>query len=490
LVNPNQYYLFGLTNPNSIAFVAPHFCGRINFSKTKTTIMSNTLNRFLKMLVLAICLFLAQRSISQETPMGIKRAIETALANNRSLKADSLNISVTEYKNKEIAGLYRPQVNYSSGSEYNPALPSMMVPGSMVGEPSKDLVGVQFGTRYSMNSGIEVKQTIYRKDLAIQIRSAGLQTEIARTKHTLTREELVYQVANLFYSLQTNAEMIRTTQFDYNNMNNILSIAKAQYENGILKRIDYESLEINVANTKSYLNQLQTQYNDQLAHFNYLLGIPASSQTIIDANISQDLRPVENSVDLLQRADLRLSNQMIASKEVELKMIRAEGAPVINSYFRYSYQSQFNKPGKAFDSDYMYNSSTAGISVSISLFDGNRRKNRINGAKKQLEQLQLKKEYQRELAEKELFTANGTLDNYQEQYSITRRNLVLAEKVFNSRKALYTEGVTTLAELLDAESELSKARNHHMQSLIDVQTGRLNVYKANGTLLTEFITSL
>ena len=90
----------------------------------------------------------------------------------------------------------------------------------------------------------------------------------------------------------------------------------------------------------------------------------------------------------------------------------------------------------------------------------------------------------------ELFKANGTLGNYQDQYSITSRNLELAEKVFNSRKALYTEGVTTLVELLDAESELSQARTLHMQSLINVQTGRLDVYKANGTLLTEFIKSL
>ena len=445
--------------------------------------MSNKLKRVLQLTLPALYLLFAHRSSAQSEPLTIKKAIDIALANNRSLRADSLDIAITENKNKELAGRYRPQINYNSATEFNPAIPSQMLPGSVVGQPDKELVGVQFGTRYSMKSGVEVTQTLFRKDLLIQIKTSGLQTTIAKTKYNLSREELVYQVASLFYSLQTNAEMIRTTNFDYLNMNSILKIAKAQYELGTLKRIDYESLEINVANTKSQLNKLQTQYNDQLAYFNYLLGLPASAQTVIDDNIAQDLRPVESGDPLLQRTDIRLSAQMITAKEIELKTIRAEGAPVINSYLRYNYQSNFNKPGNAFDSDYLNNSSTAGISVSISLFDGSRRKSRMNAAKNQLDQLRLKSDYQKEQAQMELFKANGTLGNYQDQYSITSRNLNLAEKVFNSRKALYTEGVTTLVELLDAESELSQARTLHMQSLIDVQTGRLDVYKANGHLI-------
>ena len=90
----------------------------------------------------------------------------------------------------------------------------------------------------------------------------------------------------------------------------------------------------------------------------------------------------------------------------------------------------------------------------------------------------------------EWISASGSFNNDQEEYRITKQNLVLAEKVFSSRKALYTEGVTTLAELLDAERELSKARNLHIQTLINVQNGWLDLHKANGTLLTDFVKSI
>ncbi|HKO81658.1 MAG TPA: TolC family protein [Chitinophagaceae bacterium] len=445
---------------------------------------------FIMLIISLLYILIAHRSIGQTTPLNIKTAIDIALTNNRSLRSDSLDIAVSNSKNKELAGFYKPQVNYSSSTEYNPAISTQMLPGSIAGQPDKELVPVQFGTRYSLKSGVEVTQTLYRKDLKLQIRNSGLQTKIAKTKYNLSKEELVYQVASLFYSLQTNAELIRTTYADYINLKEVLTIAKAQYENGTLKRIDFESLDINVANKLSQLNQYQTQYNDQLAHFNYLLGIPASNQTIINDSIAQDLRVIESGSKFLQREDIRLSYQMIESKENELSSIRAEKSPAINSYFRYNYQSQFNKPGKAFNSDYLYNTSTVGISVSIPIFDGNRRKSRINTAQVQLDQLKLQNQHKQDQARMEVVSATGTLNNSQEQYVITKQNLGLAEKVFSSRRALYTEGVTTLVELLDAERELSNARNLHIQALIDVQTSRLDLHKANGTLLTDFIKSI
>jgi outer membrane protein len=461
-----------------------------NFKSKINTTMSKRVKWVLKLIIPVLYTLVAHRSVGQSAPLNIKDAIDMALANNRSLRADSLNISISDEKNKQLAGLYRPQVNYSSGTEYNPAIPSQMLPGSVANQPDKDLIQVQFGTRYSMKSGVEMTQTLYRKDLKIQIKSASLQMDIAKTKHALTKEELVYQVASLFYGLQTYAEKIRNTRFDYTNMKEVLTISKAQYDNGLLKRIDYESLEINVANLESQLNQLQTNYNDQLAYFNYLLGLPVATETVISHRIAQDLYTPESNSSLLQREDIRLSSQMIAAKEVELNSIRAEKSPAINSYFRYHYQSQFNDAGKVFNSDYLTKSATVGISVTVPILDGNRRKSRINAARTELEQLKLKNEYKKEQAEMELFSSKGTLNNNLREYEITKRNLELASKVFTSRKALYTEGVTTLMELLDAERELSKARDLHMQSLINVQTGRLDVHKANGTLLTDYLNSI
>lgn len=427
---------------------------------------------------------------AQTGPLNIKQAIDIALASNRSLRSDSFNIAVTGSKSKEVAGLYLPQVNYNNVAEYNPSVPSQLLPGSVVGQPTKDYVPVKFGTSYNFRSTVEVTQVLNRPDLKLQIKEAGMQTGIAKTKYTMSKEDLVYQVGTTFYSLQANTEMIRTTRFDYLNMKEVLDISKAQYENGVLKKIDYESLQINVANLLSQLNQLQTQYKEQLAYFNYLLGIPAANETAISDNIAEEIHETGSNYDLAQRADIKLLGQQILVKENELKRIQAEKKPSINSYFRFNLQSQFNSMSNAFDNDYSFNSSTVGVSVSIPIFDGNRRKNRSQSVIYELEQLKLNSRQKRDQAEMDLVRASSTFNNNREEFDITKNNLSLASNLFSSRKALYTEGVSTLMELLDAERELSKARNNHIQAMINVQTGWIDMHRAKGTLLTDFITSM
>jgi len=447
-----------------------------------------TWNRWLIILALSINI----KALAQTTPVTVtvKSAIDMALANNYSLKADSLNMAAAGYQANALKSSLLPHLNYNSKAEYNPAIASTMLPGQYVGQPSKEYVPVQFGTRYTMGSGLEASYNLFRKDLRYQVGAASLGIGIAKTKHEMSREELVFQVGGMFYSLQTNAELIRTTTHDYQNMVEIVRIAKAQFENGVLKRIDYESLQINTANKQSYLNQLETQYKDQLAYFNYLLGLPAENSTAIDGHLPETIQYTASDKNIMQRADIRLSYQLIQQKEIELKSITAENKPQISTYARLNYQSQFNKTGDINNKDFWYKSSTVGIATTIPLFDGYRRRNKMNQAKTELTQLKYRQEQTKQLATTEQVRAWETFNNDNRQYQITKQNLLLAEKVFTSRKALYTEGVSSLIELLDAEKELSNSRNLYVQAMINVQTSLMNIHKANGTLLTEFITSL
>lgn len=421
----------------------------------------------------------------------IKQSLDIALMNNNALRADSLNIGITDYKNKQLKGAYLPQVNYSSKLNYNIAIPSQMLPGKVAGQPEKDYVPIQFGTKYEAGSSLEVTQTIYRKDLLLQMRATGLNTAIAQTKYNLSKEELVYQVAAAYYALQSSAEMIHSTESDYKNMKDVLAISKAQFDNGLIKRIDYESLQINVANLQAQLSQLKTQYNEQLSYFKYLLGVAPETAIAISDTIAsvQDFSSDDNN-KWTERQDLHLYHQLMQSKEVEMKSIKAEGKPAISSYFRFNYQSQFSDASKITNNDYWFKSSSVGLTMSVPLFDGNRRKNRVNAAYTELQQLQWQTEQQKQKAQTEVITAWETFNNNRDQYHINQQNLALSEKVFASRKALYTEGVTTLAELLDAERDLTQSRNLYIQSMIDVQTGMLDVHKATGTLLTEFMNAL
>ncbi len=122
--------------------------------------MKKTLTTILKLSLPLLYLLITQRSIGQTESLSMKKAIEIAIANNYSLKADSMNLLVTDHQNKTQKADFLPQVNYSNKYEFNLAIASQMIPGDIAGQPGKEYVPVQFGTRYNMGSGVEVTANI------------------------------------------------------------------------------------------------------------------------------------------------------------------------------------------------------------------------------------------------------------------------------------------------------------------------------------------
>jgi outer membrane protein len=437
--------------------------------------------------VIGIAILLWSGGASSQVPkLALADALNLALKGNYSLKSDTFNIVATHHRNRELAGYYLPQVNISNQLNHNIAVPTQMLPGAIAGQPSKDYVPIQFGTKYDAGTSVEVNQVILRKDLMLKIRAANLYTDIATTRHALTREEIIYKTTSMWYALQSTAELIRNTKSDYDNMATMKRIAQAQLENGTLTRIDFQSLAINVANKASELSRLQTQYAEQLDKFKYFIGMPSATIVAIDSLRLTDTHEPEPGK--ATRNDIRLYNQLLSAKEVDIRSIRAESKPAISTYLRYKYQSQFSTASRVFDRDFWFHSSSIGITATMPIFDGFRRKHRVKTAQAELQQLQVQLEQTTHNARTETKIAGEKLVHYKNQLKVNTENMAMAEKVFESRRALYTEGVTTLIELLDAERELTLARNLYLQAVVDVQTARLDLHQATGTLSTTFLT--
>jgi len=67
---------------------------------------------------------ITQTTNAQTGSVNIKQAIDIALGNNYGLWADSLNMTVTKFQNKQLSGSYLPQASFNSKINYNMAIPS------------------------------------------------------------------------------------------------------------------------------------------------------------------------------------------------------------------------------------------------------------------------------------------------------------------------------------------------------------------------------
>jgi outer membrane protein TolC len=62
------------------------------------------------------------------------------------------------------------------------------------------------------------------------------------------------------------------------------------------------------------------------------------------------------------------------------------------------------------------------------------------------------------------------------------RNVELAEKVYNTTKKKYEQGLGSSFELLQTETELETAESNYFQSLYDAINARISYLKALGKI--------
>ena len=92
--------------------------------KENKTINKKRCRNYLYLLMMIGAWIITQTTNAQTGSVNIKQAIEIALGNNYGLWADSLNMTVTKFQNKQLSGSYLPQASFNSKINYNMAIPS------------------------------------------------------------------------------------------------------------------------------------------------------------------------------------------------------------------------------------------------------------------------------------------------------------------------------------------------------------------------------
>jgi outer membrane protein TolC len=127
-------------------------------------------------------------------------------------------------------------------------------------------------------------------------------------------------------------------------------------------------------------------------------------------------------------------------------------------------------------------SSLVGVKLSVPIFDGFAKSARVSRAKLELqqannnlEQLKASIDNDVEQASLDLTSSLLTIDNQ-------KKNMVLAENVFNSTKLKYEQGLGSNQEIYNAQTELKVAQTNFYSALYDAIIAKIDFLQATGKL--------
>ncbi len=451
-----------------------------------------------------IFLIAASASGQQTYSFGAQQAVEYALKNSAQVKNALLDIDIQRQTNKEITALAYPQLSASVNAGYNPDVAVQTFPnfiaagtyGVLMEQGVKDANGnpiqspadfgfiqAQFGSKYTASGSIDASQLLFDGQVfvGLQARKASIQFSTATAE--VTNEQIKTNVYKIYYQLVVGKKQIESLDANISRFENLLNDTREIYKNGFAEKLDVDKVEVQLNNLRTEKLKAENQLEAGYAGLKFLMSLPQKDQLILTDTLSeQELKSnlLDSSYDYNDRKEFQQLTFLEKLNGFNIKRYKLSKLPTVALSANYSKNAQRQK-FDFFRGEY-FTSSFVGLRINFPLFDGGAKNARIGMARldlqktrNNLEQFKLSVDNDVEQSRINIKSALVTMDSQ-------KKNIELAEKVYNTTKLKYEQGLGSNQEIYTAQTELKVAQNNYYSSLYDAINARIDYLRAVGKL--------
>lgn len=441
-----------------------------------------SLTTFALSLTLLLAISKAAQSQSSDSVFTLKSSIVYSLKNNPSSTIYRNEIEIARQKNREALSTYLPQVSASVALEYNLKLQTSIIPANTFG-PGTPETKVQFGNPFAHNGVVQLDQKIYDQSAIAALSARKVNNQIADLNVLQNNEMLIYNTSLAYYQVLVYTEREKLLQENEKQYNELLTILKLQYERGVIRKIDYDRMRVNLNNVVSQIKLSETNKKVALNKLKNAMGMPLETNIRIEdstyAAVQADL-PQGIVLDVQNRLDYKILSQNILYKEIDVKMKKAAFMPTLGAYARYG----ANAYGKNLEPSFnrLFDYSAIGVKLSIPVFDGFRKNSQLRQSQLALLNARENAKISIQNYKLEYENANTKLLTSYTSLSNDKENLDLAKDIFETTNLQYRQGAASLTDFLNADYSLKEAQSNYINSLLNFMSARVDYEKSQGSL--------
>ena len=371
------------------------------------------------------------------------RAIDLALANNRTAKQTKWGYEAAKSAVSQVAAGKNPSVSYAWNALRT---------------------GGDTGSGKSGKHSFSIKAYAFNPQLDASIDSARYAREGTGASYEEALQQAKYDAISGYYTLIMNRNLVDVAQQAVKDYQGHVTNVEAQYNVGLVASSDVLAAKTNLADSETSLVKAQNTANLAEASLNQVIAYPVQT-SITTAEHDLQYKPYNVTLEqakayaMLHRSALVKSALDVKSAEEAVRSAKAGYMPTVNISIGRDYG----------DLDGYFGTSTkswsVGASASWSLWDGGATQNAIKKANAQLEQAK----------EANLATVDAVLLAVQKAYlnlrsaeqtiQSTQTAVAQGQESFRIATLRYRAGVGTNLDVLDAETKLTTARNNYVQAL-------------------------
>lgn len=443
----------------------------------------------------------------QKNEFSIQQCIDYANKNSVQVKNSLLDVKIQEQFNRQITAAAFPQVNASAGMTHYidipvQSLPNFISPATyqvLVNEGVKNgngqtitmpnggnfgTIAAQFGVPWTSNAGFDVTQLLFDGQVFVGLQARDAVVKFARKNTEVTQEQIKANIYKIYYQLVVAKKQLGVLDANIERFEKLLHDTKEIYKNGFAEKLDVDKVTVQLNNIKTEKVKIENLINAGNSGMKFLMNMPQKEELVLtdtlnEGSLKEDiLNAVYNYNDRKEIQLLSIAEKLGGYNVRRYQLSKIPTIAAFASYSKNAQRSSFN----FFNKGDWFTTSLVGIKVSIPIFDGNRRnaliqqtKYELQKTKNNIEQLKSAIDYDVEQSRIKMKSALLTLDNQ-------KKNIELAEKVYNTTKKKYEQGLGSNQEIYNQQTELRVAQTNYYNALYDAIIARIDWLKAAGKL--------
>jgi outer membrane protein TolC len=433
-----------------------------------------------------------------------RQAVDYALKNSEQVKNALIDIEIQRQQNREITASAYPQINGSGNINYNPNVAVQTFPnfiaastyGVLVQNNIKDgngnpivapadfgLVEAQFGSKFTANGGLDFNQLLFDGQVFVGLQARKASIQYATLTADVAKEQIKTNVYKIYYQLAVGNRQVQTIDANIANYEKLLHDTRIIFQNGFAEKLDVDKVQVQLSNLETQKIRTQNQLNAGNAGLKFLMQMPQKDSLILTDTLSdEDVKSnlLDAQYNYADRREYQQLEQVTKLGQYNVKRYQLSKLPTLSLAANYSKSAQRQKFN--FFSGPYFTSSFVALRLSVPIFDGGARNARIASAKLSLLKTGnnvdlLKSSIDNDVAQAKINMRSAmlTLDNQ-------KRNIDLAQQVYNTTKLKYDQGLGSNQEISNAQTDLVTAQNNYYGSLYDAINAKIDFLKATGKL--------
>lgn len=404
----------------------------------------------------------------------LQNVIQYAVTHQPAAKQSEINQQITEATIKSKLADWFPQLEFDYSFQHNFQVQTAIIGGN----------AIKLGVDNTSSAQFNVSQNIFNRDALLASRTAGEVRNLSRQLTSNTKIDVAVNASKAFYDVLAIMQQIRIAAEDTIRLGRSLRVAFNQYQAGVTDKIDYKRATIALNNTTALLKSNQEVLKARLDYLKSIMGYPSGEPL----NIIYDSLQMENEIalDTLQAPDYtrRIEYQVLLTRkklqESNIKYQKWAYLPNVSAFGAYHFNFQNNQFSKVYRKNFP--NSYAGLTLSLPIFQGGKRKYDIQAAELQVKLIDwdivdlknnINAEYSQALARYKGFLAN---------YVSLKENMNLAREVYDVINLQYRSGIKTYLEVITAETDLRSSRINYYIALNQLLAAKVDVQRALGEI--------